>query len=365
MSGKLKRCEGTLSCLRAALNPIWLQNCSLPWEKDLGTGGCPAGGGPTLEGGSGKELRWRLLLLSAAAAQKWGKFPYSWVGSELWSFDVCLSPQHHPFSKSQDPGKECSQSASCSAFAFVWICCKRKARLQWKSKEASLFLPYGCVYWKPKGETLCRLGLMRLIQLPHKTQHTITDFKGSWISPPESIQSHEIASVWQILSLITIPASGSVQHKHFFFQASHSLRFYILNCWVSRTFIYTTFIFSRSHRQFSDWSIGERKKWKEKNNQRSLEKSWGMQCLVLKHWWVSSSSCNSSLRDALRVSPTESWGSTQCSSAQPLTRGKWEAEADWASLSHAEKGGKSKAEGKNAGRHFCINGRKQGSTISF
>lgn len=69
------------------------------------------------------------------------------------------------------------------------------------------------------------------------------------------------------------------------------------------------------------------------------------------------------MRDALRVSPTESWGSTQCSSAQPLTRGKWEAEADSASLSHAEKGVKSKAEGgkKEAGRRFSINGSKQGN----
>lgn len=74
-----------------------------------------------------------------------------------------------------------------------------------------------------------------------------------------------------------------------------------------------------------------------------------------------------SLRDAVRVSPAESWGSTQCSSAQPLTRGKWEAEGDSASLSHAEKGVKSKAERKKneAGRHFSINGRKQGNASSF
>lgn len=102
---------------------------------------------------------------------------------------------------------------------------------------------------------------------------------------------------------------------------------------------------------------------KEKNNHGYLEKSWGMQCLELQHGWVSSRGCSSSLHDAVRVSPTEPWGSTQCSSAQPLTRGKWEAEADSASLSYAEKGVKSKAERKKneAGRRFSINGRKQGN----
>lgn len=103
-----------------------------------------------------------------------------------------------------------------------------------------------------------------------------------------------------------------------------------------------------------------KKRW---NNHGYLEESWGMQCLDLKHGWVSCRGCSSSGRDAVQVSPTESWGSTQCSSALPLTRGKWEAEADSASLSHAEKGVKSKAERekKEAGRRFSINGRKQGN----
>lgn len=146
-----------------------------------------------------------------------------------WLRGLQLSPQQHHFSV---PSLRQGMFASCSA----WICCKRKTYLSWKSKEMSLFLPYGCLYWKPKGETLCsieaRLVLMRLIQQPHKTtadyhwlqrklnhtprMHMITNSK----SLANTVSNHHPYS--QISSL----------YKHLF-QVSHFLKFYVPKSWVN------------------------------------------------------------------------------------------------------------------------------------
>lgn len=197
---------------------------------------------------------------------------------------------------------------------------------------------------------------MRLIQLLHKTT---ADYH--WLQSQLN-QTPRMDMVTQNSK----PLANTVSNHHPCFQISSLYKHFFSSfpfSWILRTkllsqhgtLIYTTFMSRRSQRQFNDWSTGERGGKKKKiNNQWSLEKSWGMQCFELKHWWVSSSSCNSSLCDTLRVSPTESWGGTQCSSAQPFTRGKWEAEADSASLSHAEKGVKSKAEGKKKCRQTLL-----------
>lgn len=130
-----------------------------------------------------------------------------------------------------------------------------------------------------------------------------------------------------------------------------------------RTFIYETFIFRRSHRQFNNLSVGEKEKKNRWNSQGLLEKPWGMQCLELKHQRVSSSGCSSSIRDALQVSPTKSGGSTQRSSVQPLTlwqmgsRGRFSKPAScWERREKQDRGGKEKT-----GRLFSINGRKEGN----
>lgn len=120
----------------------------------------------------------------------------------------------------------------------------------------------------------------------------------------------------------SVPSTGLFIFPFFFFPSSFPfsqiLRTELLS--KHRTFIYKTFIFRRSHRQFNNLSIGGKEKKKSRwNSQGPLEKPWGMQCLKLKHQRVSSSGCNSSIRDALHVSPTKSGGSTQRSSAQPLS----------------------------------------------
>lgn len=187
----------------------------------LGNWWPPAGVSPTLERGSGKELQWWAATALLLQHKNEGSFHTNGLAQSFAALISCLSPQHHPFSKSQDPGKECSQSASCSAFAFIWICCKKKTYLQWKRKEASLFLPYRYLYWKPKGEILCsiesRLVLIRLIQLRHKTTIYYLWLQSKLNQPPgmhmvtwnskalaNTVSNHYLC--FQISSL----------HKHFF-----------------------------------------------------------------------------------------------------------------------------------------------------
>lgn len=148
MSNKLKMLN-ILNCLKTGFDCIWLHRDFIPWDKHLGSGGPQQVHVPPL------------VVAATAAAQKGGKFPYLWAGPEVYSF-LLSSPT------SPAPSLRQGMFASCSA----WIHCKRKTYLQGKNEETSLFLPYGCLHWKPKGETWCsieaRLVLMKLIQQPRK-----------------------------------------------------------------------------------------------------------------------------------------------------------------------------------------------------
>lgn len=171
MASKLKRCvrvpwtalEQHLTLSLCTVTPLHGRKT---WELTA-TSGCRSHTRGRLWG------RAAVVAATAAAAQKWGKLPYSWAGSEVCSFDCCISPQHRQFSSPKTQARNVHNLQAAVLLHSFGFAAKGKHIYKWKSKETSLFLPYGCLYWKPKGETLCsieaRLVLMRLIQLPHTT----------------------------------------------------------------------------------------------------------------------------------------------------------------------------------------------------
>lgn len=112
-----------LNCLRTAFIPIPAHCDCLPQAHRPGDWWAPTGVDPTPEGSFTEGLWWQ-------QHKKEEDFHTAGLAPEVCSFDLSISPQQHHFSNPRDQGKEYLQSASCSAFVFICICCKRKTHLQ-------------------------------------------------------------------------------------------------------------------------------------------------------------------------------------------------------------------------------------------
>ena len=161
-------CEGTLNCLRAAFNPITLHCDShgrKTWEL-MATSRCRSHTGVRLWG------RAAVVAATVAAAQKWGKLPYSWAGSEVCSFDLCISPQHHHFSSPKTQARNVHNLQAAVLLHSFGFAAKGKHIYKESARKhpCSFHMDVSIRSQKEKHDTVeARLVLRRLIQLPHKT----------------------------------------------------------------------------------------------------------------------------------------------------------------------------------------------------
>lgn len=96
MASKLKSCvrvpwtalEQHLTLLLCTVTPFHGRKT---WEL-MATSRCRSHTGVRLWG------RAAVVVATVPTTQNWGKLPYSWAGSEVCSFDLCISPQYHHFS---------------------------------------------------------------------------------------------------------------------------------------------------------------------------------------------------------------------------------------------------------------------------
>lgn len=211
-------CEDFLNCLRTAFIPIPVHCDCLPQAHRPGDWWASAGVDSTPEGSFREGLWWQLVLQHENEED----FHTAGLAPEVCSFDLSISPQRHHFSNPKDQDKEYLQSASCSAFVCICICCKRKTHLQWKSKEMSLFLPYDVSIGSQdrleerRHSIEAMLVFTRLIQLLQKTRADYHWLQRKLSQTPWRIWSQCLSKVCYFMSLITSPASRSAPSTGFF-----------------------------------------------------------------------------------------------------------------------------------------------------
>lgn len=174
-----------------------------------------------------------VVAAAVAAAQKWGKLPYSWAGSEVCNFDLCISSQHRDFSSPKTQARNVHNlhaAVLLHSFGFaakgkhismkeqgtilvssIWM-----SRLEAKRRNFMQYREQACLNEADPTAVQDNSRLQRkLNQIPR--MHMVTQNSKPLAN---TASNHHPCS--QISSL----------YKHFF-QLSHSLEFYVPNCWVN------------------------------------------------------------------------------------------------------------------------------------